>query len=42
MIDRPDLVDDPGLGTTQGQRDPANLEWFLVIWYPWIAERSKH
>ncbi len=42
MIDRPDLVDDPGFATPQGQRDSANLERFLVIWYPWIAERTKH
>ncbi len=41
MIDRPDLVADPGFATPQGQRDPANLERFLVIWYPWIAERTK-
>jgi crotonobetainyl-CoA:carnitine CoA-transferase CaiB-like acyl-CoA transferase len=41
MIGRMDLVDDPGFSTPQGQRDPENLERFLVIWYPWIAERTK-
>jgi len=40
MIGRPDLVDDPGFSTPQGQRDPANLERFMVIWYPWIAEHT--
>ncbi len=41
MIDRPDLADDPGFNTPQGQRDPENLERFSVIWYPWIAEHTK-
>ena len=41
MMDRPDLVDDPGFNTPQGQRDPENLERFSVIWYPWIAEHTK-
>jgi crotonobetainyl-CoA:carnitine CoA-transferase CaiB-like acyl-CoA transferase len=41
MIGRPDLVSDPGFCTPQGQRDPANLERFNLIWYPWIIERTK-
>jgi len=41
MISRPDLVDDPGFCTPEGQREPENLERFNVIWYPWIAERTK-
>jgi len=41
MIDRPDLADDPGFNTPQGQRDPENLERFSIIWYPWIAEHTK-
>ena len=41
MIGRPDLVTDQGFSTPQGQRDPDNLERFLVIWYPWIIEHTK-
>jgi crotonobetainyl-CoA:carnitine CoA-transferase CaiB-like acyl-CoA transferase len=41
MIDRPDLVDDPGFCTPEGQREPENLERFSVTWYPWIVERTK-
>jgi len=41
MMERPDLVDDPGFCTPEGQREPENLERFSVIWYPWIAERTK-
>jgi len=41
MMDRPDLVDDPGFCTPEGQREPENLERFSVIWYPWIAEHTK-
>ncbi len=41
MIGRPDLVDDPGFSTPEGQRAPENLERFSVIWYPWIAERTR-
>ncbi len=41
MMDRPDLVDDPGFCTPLGQRDPENLERFSIIWYPWIAEHTK-
>ncbi len=41
MMDRPDLADDPGFNTPQGQRDSENLERFSVIWYPWIAEHTK-
>jgi len=41
MIERPDLVTDPGFCTPQGQREPTNQERFSIIWYPWIAERTK-
>jgi len=41
MMDRMDLVDDPGFNTPQGQREPENLERFSLIWYPWIAEHTK-
>jgi crotonobetainyl-CoA:carnitine CoA-transferase CaiB-like acyl-CoA transferase len=41
MIDRLDLVDDPGFSTPEGQREPENMERFSIIWYPWIAERTK-
>jgi len=41
MINRPDLADDPGLSTIEGQRDPENKERFDLIWYPWIVERTK-
>jgi crotonobetainyl-CoA:carnitine CoA-transferase CaiB-like acyl-CoA transferase len=41
MIGRPDLAADPGFCTPEGQRDPANLERFSIIWYPWIAEHTK-
>lgn len=41
MMERPDLTNDPGFCTPEGQRDPANLERFSVIWYPWIAEHTK-
>ena len=41
MMERPDLADDPGFCTPEGQRDPENLERFSVIWYPWIADHTK-
>jgi len=41
MMDRPDLLDDSGLSTIEGQRDPENKERFDLIWYPWIVERTK-
>ena len=41
MIDRPDLVGDPGFATPQGQREPESMDRFNAIWYPWIAERTK-
>jgi len=41
MIGRPDLLDDPGFCTPEGQREPENLERFSIIWYPWIAEHTK-
>lgn len=41
MMDRLDLLDDPGFSTQEGQRDPENLERFSIIWYPWIAEHTK-
>ena len=41
MMERPDLTNDPGFCTPEGQRDPANLERFSIIWYPWIAEHTK-
>lgn len=41
MLDRPDLVDDPGLSTLEGRREPENVERFNLIWYPWITEHTK-
>jgi crotonobetainyl-CoA:carnitine CoA-transferase CaiB-like acyl-CoA transferase len=41
MMDRLDLLDDPGFSTQEGQREPENLERFSIIWYPWIAEHTK-
>ncbi len=41
MIDRLDLLDDPGFSTQEGQRESENLERFSIIWYPWIAEHTK-
>lgn len=41
MLDRPDLLTDPGFSTIEGQREPENQERFDLIWYPWIAERTK-
>lgn len=41
MMDMPELLDDPGFSTIEGQREPENEERFAVIWYPWVAERTK-